>query len=325
MSSYKQLTQEERYQIYALLQAGHGKEEIAKHLGRDKSTIYREVKRNSGKRGYRPRQAHIKAIERREKKIQPRFSSHLWAFVEDLVRKNWSPEQISGRLKAEHGTTISHETIYQYIYEDKKTEGDLHTHLRCQKKRRKRYGSGRNRRGIIPNKTSIDERPVIVDDRDRIGDWEGDTVIGKGHQGALVSVVERASLFTVIRSVIRKTAPAVTEAMTSGLSQYADKVLTMTLDNGKEFAGHEKIAEALETDVYFAHPYASWERGTNENTNGLLRQYFPKKRKLNDVSKYEVKYVENCLNHRPRKILGFKTPYEVFFNTTELLTVALGT
>ena len=301
MSSYKQLTREERYQIHALLQAGHEKAEIALQLGRDRSTIYREVKRNCGKRGYRPRQAHMKAIERREKKIQPRFSNPLWPFVEDLIRKDWSPEQISGRLKMEHGTTISHETIYQYIYSDKKAEGDLHTHLRCQKKRRKRYGSGRNRRGIIPNKTSIDERPAIVDARDRIGDWEGDTVIGKGHQGALVTVVERASLFTVIRSVMRKTALAVTNAMTSGLEPYADRVLTMTLDNGKEFAGHENIAEALKTDVYFAHPYASWERGTNENTNGLLRQYFPKKRKLNDVSNFEVRYVENRLNNRPKK------------------------
>jgi IS30 family transposase len=321
MSSYKQLTREERYQIHALLQAGHEKAEIALQLGRDRSTIYREVKRNCGKRGYRPRQAHMKAIERREKKIRPRFSSPLWPFVETLVRKDWSPEQISGRLKAEHGTTISHETIYQYIYEDKKTEGDFHTHLRCQKKRRKRYGSGRNRRGIIPNKTSIDERPVIVDARDRIGDWEVDTVIGKGHQGALVSIVERASLFTVIRSVMRKTAPAVTAAMTSGLEPYSDRVLTIIVDNGKEFAGHEKVAEALDTDVYFAHPYASWEGGTNENTNGLLRQYFPKKRKINDVSKFEVKYVESRLNHRPRKKLGFKTPYELFFNTTELILI----
>ena len=325
MSPYKQLTQEERYQIYALKQAGHNQVEIAEVLERDKSTIYRELQRNTGKCGYRPRQAHMKAIERREKKIKPRFSSLLWPFVEDLVRKDWSPEQISGRLKMEHGTTISHETIYQYIYADKKAEGDLHTHLRCQKKRRKRYGSGRNRRGIIPNKTSIDERPVIVDARDRIGDWEGDTVIGKGHQGALVSVVERASLITVIRSVVRKTASAVTKAMTNGLKPYAEKVLTITLDNGKEFAGHEKIAETLKTDVYFAHPYASWERGTNENTNGLIRQYFSKNRKLNDVSKYEIKYVENRLNNRPRKKLAFKTPNEVFFKRTERLTVALGT
>ena len=140
---------------------------------------------------------------------------------------------------------------------------------------------------------------------------------GDLHIHLLVSVVERVSLFTITRSVMRKTAPAVTEARTSGLEPYADKVLTMTLDNGKEFAGHEKIAEALETDVYFANTYASWERGTNENTNGLLRQYFSKKRKLNNVSKYEIKYVENRLNHRPRKKLAFKTPNEVLLNITE--------
>ena len=323
--SHKQLTQEERYQIYALLQAEHNQTEIAEVLGRNKSSICRELQRNTGKRGYRPRQAHMKAMERRRSKVRPRFSSPLWPFVEDLLRKDWSPEQISGRLKREHGRTISHETIYQYVYADRKAGGDLHTHLRCRKKRRKRYGSGRNRRGVIPNRTSIDERPSIVEERNRIGDWEGDTIIGRRHKGALVSVVERSSLFTLIEPVDHKTASAVTEAVTSCLKTHSNKALTLTVDNGKEFAGHESIAEALDTDIYFAHPYASWERGINENTNGLLRQYFPKKRKLTDVCQEEVRAVEDLLNHRPRKTLGYRTPHEVFYETTERLTVAVAT
>ena len=265
----------------------------------------------------------MKAIERRRSKVRPRFSSPLWPFIENLLRKDWSPEQISGRLKHEHGMTISHETIYQYVYEDKKDGGDLHTHLRCRKKRRKRYGSGRNRRGVIPNRTSIDERPSIVDKRNRIGDWEGDTIIGRRHKGALVSVVERSSLFTLIKPVNHKTAPAVRDAVTSCLKPHSDKTFTLTVDYGKEFADHESIAKALETDIYFAHPYASWERGINENTNGLLRQYFHRKRELTDVCQEEVKAVQDLLNHRPRKTLGYKTPHEVFYKTTERLTVAV--
>ncbi|MBD3277685.1 MAG: IS30 family transposase [Candidatus Aegiribacteria sp.] len=322
---YKQLTREERYQIYALLQAGHNQSEVAEVLERDRSTICRELQRNTGKRGYRPRQAHMKAMERQRLKVRPRFSSPLWPFIEDLLRKDWSPDQISGRLKREHGRTISHETIYKYVYADKKAGGDLHTHLRCRKKRRKRYGSGRNRRGVIPNRTSIDERPSVVDERKRIGDWEGDTIIGRRHKGALVSVVERSSLFTLIKPVNHKSATAVTEAVTSCLEPHSDRTLTLTVDNGKEFADHELIAETLTTDVYFAHPYASWERGINENTNGLLRQYFPKKRELTNVSQEEVKTVQDLLNHRPRKTLGYRTPHEVFYKTTERLTVAVAT
>lgn len=295
------------------MQGGHNQTEIAEVLGRDKSCICRELRRNRGKHGYRPRQGHMKAMERRRAKVRPRFSSFLWPFVEDLLQKDWSPEQISGRLKREHGRTISHETIYQYVYEDKKTGGDLHTHLRCQKKRRKRYGSGVNRRGMLPNRTSIDERPSIVDERKRIGDWEGDTVIGRRHKGALVSMVERSSLFTLIKQVTHKTALAVTEAVTSCLKPHSDKALTLTVDNGKEFAGHESIANILAATVYFAHPYASWERGINENMN-TLRQYFPKKRELTDVCQEEIKAVQDLLNHRPRKTLGYKTPMK--YSTT---------
>lgn len=323
MRTYTQLTREERYQIYMLIQAGHKQSEIAKLLGRHRATISRELWRNRGLRGYRPKQAHRMAFARRMAKIRPRFSSPIWQQVELLIQRDWSPEQISGRLMAEQGVRISHEYIYQYIYADKRTGGDLHRHLRCQKKRRKRYGAY-DRRGVIPNRVSIDERPVVVDERSRVGDWEGDTVIGKNHKGALVTLVERKSLYTVIGGVARKTAAAVRAAIVAGLTLHKNRVHTLTYDNGKELAEHEQIAKALGVEIYFAHPYSSWERGLNENTNGLLRQYFPKGQELTAVAREEIEHVADRLNHRPRKTLGFRTPYEVFFSTKTPLTVALG-
>ena len=203
MRTYTQLTQAERYQIYILKQAGHRQSEIAAMLGRHKATISRELHRNRGLRGYRPQQAHRLALARRSDKVRPRFNDPVWQQVETLTRQDWSPEQIAGRLKVEQGVRISHEYIYQYIYADKRSGGDLYRHLRCQKRRRKRYGAY-DRRGVIPNQVSIDERPAIVDARGRFGDWEGDTVIGKGHRGALVTLIERKSLYTVIGAVCRK-------------------------------------------------------------------------------------------------------------------------
>jgi len=322
MRGYTQLTQEERYQIYALKKAGHIQSEIAEIIGRDPGTISRELRRNRGLKGYRPQQAHNLALARRCDKAQPRIGNQVWQQVEVLIREEWSPEQVVGRVAMEQGVSISHEWIYQYIYADKHSGGDLYRYLRCQKVRRKRYGSY-DRRGCIPNQVSIDDRPAIVDSKRRIGDWEGDTVIGKGHRGALVTLVERKSLYTVIRSVLHKTAEAVRDAVVDGLTPYIDWVHTITYDNGREFADHEGMASDLETRIYFAHPYASWERGLNENTNGLIRQYFPKDRDLTTVTKHEIEKAMDKLNHRPRKSLGFRTPHEVFFNTRTSLTVAL--
>ena len=322
MSGYTQLTQEERYQIYALKKAGHSQAEIATLLGRDKSTISRELRRNQGLKGYRPQQAHNLALERCHSKAQPRIGEQVWHQVETLIREEWSPEQIAGRIAMEQGVSISHEWIYQYIYADQRSGGDLYRYLRCQKVRRKRYGA-HDRRGCIPNQVSIDERPAIVDSKRRFGDWEGDTVIGMGHRGALVTLVERKSLYTVIRGVPRKTASAVRDAVVDGLTPYIDWVHTITYDNGREFADHEGMARDLDARIYFAHPYASWERGLNENTNGLIRQYFPKGRDLTTVTKHEIEQAMDKLNHRPRKSLGYRTPYEVFFNIRTSLTVAL--
>ncbi|MDH5427395.1 MAG: IS30 family transposase [Nitrospirota bacterium] len=322
MRGYTQLSREQRYQIYALMQTDQNQSQMAQVVGVHKSTIRRELRRNCGQRGYRPRQAHTHAQTRQANKHRPRLSQVTWDQVEAFVRETWSPEQIRGRLHREHGLAISHEWIYQHIYEDQRRGGDLYRSLRCQKQRRKRYGAY-SRRGRIANHVSIDERPAVVAARMRIGDWEGDTVIGKGHRGALVTVVERVSKYTVLESVAHKTAAAVRQAVTRGLQPYKSQVHTITYDNGLEFSEHISMAKELEAQIYFAHPYASWERGVNENTNGLLRQFFPKDQDLRGITEEQLTTVMATLNHRPRKTLGYRTPYEVFFDTTTPLTVAL--
>ena len=309
MSTYAQLTREQRYQIKALLDTEHNQREIADLLGVHKSSIQRELKRNRGKRGYRPNQAHEKALSRRAKKALPRIGAAVWSLVEKELCEDWSPEQVSGRLK-EDKIFVSHERIYQYVYADKRVGGALWKHLRHPKKYRKRAG-GRDRRGKIPNRRSIEERPAIVDERSRIGDWEADLIVGKNHQGVALTLTERNSRFTLLRTFPSKHADPITQGIKE-LLKWDARLKTITFDNGKEFAGHEEVASALNVDCYFAHPYSSWERGTNENTNGLIRQYLLKSRNLKNVSMEEVMIMDK-LNLRPRKCLDFKTPYEVFF------------
>jgi transposase, IS30 family len=294
MRTYRQLTQEQRYQIYALKKTNHTLSEIAAVLGVHQSSVSRELRRNCGKRGYRPQPAQELALERRQKAI-PRITVGVWAVVERLLKQDWSPEQISGRLKKEPSLCISHEWIYQYILADKRANGDLYKHLRCQKKRRKRYGKY-DRRGQLPNCRSIEERPAIV------------------------TLTERKSRFTLVSKVKRRTACAVRRQVCRMLLPVKKKVHTLTSDHGKEFADHEQIAQMLELKFYFAHPYAAWERGTNENTNGLLRQYFPKKSDFQSVSKKDLEQVMARLNFRPRKTLRFKTPFEVFYHSSVALT-----
>lgn len=321
--SYTQLTQEERYQISILMKEQYNQTEIANLLGRHKSTISREARRNRGLNGYHPKQAHNIAQQRFQDKIHARISRQVWRQVDQLIREEWSPVQIRGRLIKEQGRSPSHEWIYQYIYTNKQSGGDLYSFLRCQKKRRKRYGSGYNCRGSISNRVSIDERPAVVNNKRRFGDWEGDTVIGQGHKGLLVTLIERKSKYSVIVAIKNKTARAVHEAVVRGLMPYKDRVHTITYDNGPEFTDHEKMAEDLDARIYFAHPYASWERGLNENTNGLIRQYYPKNRELLSLTESEVNQVMDKLNNRPRKSLGYRTPFEVFFKKKTSLTVAL--
>lgn len=240
-----------------------------------------------------------------------RVAAKTWHFVEAKLVGLWSPEQISGYLAVNGQATVSHECIYQRIYADKRAGGDLHLALRCQKAKKRRYG-GRGRRGTIPNQVSIDARPAVVEKRARYGDWEGDTVIGANHQQALVTLNERKSRYTLIGKVTRKTALAVSDAMISLLTPFTDCVHTLTTDNGKEFAQHERIAKEIDAKFYFAHPYSSWERGANENMNGVIRQFFPKKMRFEPITEKDVKFAMDSLNHRPRKCLNYKTPHEVF-------------
>ncbi len=310
--SYTQLTREQRYQICALLKAEHNQSQTAAIVGCHKSTISRELRRNCGHKGYRPSQANALARKRRRKAYRPRITKQTWQQVKRMLRKEWSPDQIASWLKLERKPTVSHERIYLHVYADKRRGGTLHRHLRSQKKQRKRYG-GYIRRGQIPNRTSIDKRPQIVASKRRFGDWEADTIIGARHQGGILSVVERKSKLTLLYKLETKGAGEVKDACLALLGPLHDRVHTITVDNGKEFCQHEEITAALQAPIYFAHPYASWERGLNENTNGLVRQYFPKKYDFKQITNADVQRVAELLNNRPRKTLGYRTPNEVFF------------
>jgi len=318
--SYRQLAREQRYQIYVLIKAGHNQSQIAAHVGCHKSTISRELRRNCGLKGYRPYQANEMAYDRQCEAYRSRIAWDTWQQVERLLRQDWSPEQIAGRLKLEKRSTVSHEWIYLYIYLDQRRGGTLHQHLRSQKKQRKRY-SGYIRRGQIPNRTSIEKRPKIVDRKGRFGDWEGDTIVGARHKGGILSAVERKSKLTRLRKLASKAAAEMKDASIKLLGPLAAKVHTLTVDNGKEFCEHEEIAVGLQARIYFAHPYASWERGLNENTNGLVRQYFPKKYDFTTITDVALQHVEDRLNNRPRKTLGYRTPNEVFFKQRTMMVV----
>ena len=316
--TYTHLSQTERYQIQALMKAGQTQIDIARILGRHKSTISRELTRGSGSRGYRPRQAQNLSEARSQcSRNAAHISPETWHATMAFLGLQWSPEQIASQLP------ISHETIYQKIYADKAMGGHLWRSLRCQKQKRKRYAGGRDRRGQIPDRRSIAERPESVERRAHIGHWEGDTVIGAAHQHAIVTLVERKSGYAVMMKVNRKTSDQVSAAIIKRLKPIASRVKTITYDNGKEFAGHKAIDQSLGTTAYFADPFASWQRGSNENYNGLLRQYIPKKRHLSTVTDEELKMIEDRLNHRPRKRLGFKTPHQMFHES--LKSVALRT
>ena len=321
MPSYNRLTGDNRIELYALKKAGLTQKAIAAQLNVHPSTISRELKRNTGLRGYRPKQAQRLAGARKAQAHRHRISQATWARVDEMIEQDWSPEQISGFLKAGGEPAVSPEWIYQHIYADKRQGGTLHTHLRCQKKRRKRYGST-ERRGQIIGRVCITERPDIVEKRTRLGDWEADTVIGKQGGAVLVTLAERKSRFSMIIKAKNKTAEAVSAAITKAMTPHAAKVHTLTYDNGKEFASHQKISDGLEAQGYFAHPYHSWERGLNENTNGLIRQYLPKGQSFDDITDQDVQIIMDRLNNRPRKCLGFRTPNQVFLEAKSNVALA---
>jgi IS30 family transposase len=315
--AYTQLTREQRYQIYILRKAGHLQNFIAKELGVHPATISRELERGRGRRGYRPKQADEWASVRKRKRYRARINAPTWTLIESLVRQDWSPEQVSGWLAKEKQSSVSHERIYQYIYADKARGGTLFHHLRCRKRRRKRYGSY-DRRGQMPNCRSIEERPSIVEQRKRLGDWEADTIIGQNHQQAILSLTERKSKLCLLKKVERNTAEAVEHAIEELLRPLAAKVKTITSDNGREFANHQSIEKKLQATFYFAHPFAAWERGTNENTNGLVRQYFPKGSDFSKITEGDIQWATVRLNNRPRKKLNYRTPQRVFFKQQKI-------
>ena len=310
--AYTQLTQEQRYQIYAMNQIGILQKEIALSLGVNPSTISRELRRHKDTHGRYRKDAHQMALNKRRGKSKKRITLEQWNVVIDYLRDEVSPEQICLRLSYLKRFSISHEWIYQYILTDKKQGGGLYKHLRCKKRNRKRYGVKHHQTSIC-NKTSIEERPKIVESRKRYGDWEIDTVIGRQGGVVLVTVVERKSRLSLIGLSNNKTAQSVKEVIIKLLSSLSSCVHTLTYDNGPEFARHEEIDKALNSNGYFCHPFASGERGTNENTNGLIRQYLPKKSSFDTVSKGTIQWIVDKLNNRPRKCLGGRTPNEVFF------------
>ena len=318
---YLHLTCEQRCQIFALLKSGHTQAHIARQIGVDPSTISRELARNSGASGYRFGQAHEAASGRRHaaSSTPRKMTPEVVAVVEEkLTQEQWSPEQISGRLAQEGVATVSHESIYRHVWNDKKDGGNLYLHLRHSGKKYNKRKGRNSGRGLIPHRVDIDQRPAIVAAKSRIGDWEADTIIGARHQGAILSHVERKSKYTKLVSLPDKTADAVVQASARMLGPLANRIETITYDNGKEFAAHVEIAASLQANCYFAKPYHAWERGLNEHTNGLVRQYFPKGSDLSIVTNAEVQKVEDKLNSRPRKILGYRTPREVFFNAKNL-------
>ena len=300
----------QRYQIEAYLREGFSYREIGKRLKVSHSTISREVRRNRIRDNhYLPEIAHAKTIKRRCQAAKYSIPALTMTFVEFGLGEKWSPEQIAGVGKI-IGHPVSHEWIYGYVQRDKLRGGKLYKQLRHG--RRKYCKGSRAKRIIIPNRIDIESRPAIVDKKKRFGDWEADTVLGKQGTGAIVSLVERKSKLYLIRKVPAKSAADVSRAMIGMLWCYRRHVRTIMADNASEFYDHELVAEKLKTDIYFANPYSSWERGLNENFNGLLRQYIRKGTDLRTVTAKQITDVERALNARPRKCLGFKQPAVVF-------------
>ena len=313
--NYHHLTSDLRCQIYILKKRGESVVQVSKELGVHRSTIYRELKRNSGKRGYRYKQANEKALRRRDRasKRKVKMTQMTIFMIKEKLNLQWSPEQISGWLKKmEYKKYVCHETIYQYIWRDKAKKGLLYKNLRHSGKKYNKRSKGMAGRGCIPHRVDIDKRPDIVEKKIRLGDWELDTIIGTEQSGAIVSIVDRASKLTKLIKVFRRTSQEVTDALIRGLRPLKRFVLTLTADNGKEFTNHQKVSEILKAEFYFAKPYHSWERGLNEHTNGLVRQYFPKTKRFDEISEEDLMEVEILLNNRPRKVLEFESPIEVF-------------
>ena len=326
MKNYTHISNDQRIELAALHRNGHSVNDISKQLNLHRSTIYRELKRNSRPRGsYEAYYANNLTNIRKERfsKNRKLTSQMIVLIKEKLETQQWSPEQIHGYCIKNNIQMVSHERIYQYIYQDKENGGNLFKHLRTgQKRYKKRYGKHKNSKIIIKNKVSIDERPEIINNKQRYGDWEIDTIIGKNHKGSIVTIVERKSSFILIRKLKGKNASQLAKETIRLMIPYKELVHSITSDNGTEFAEHQYIAKKLGAKFYFAHPYSSWERGLSEYSNKLIRQYVPKK---SDFAEFSIEYLNEVnikLNNRPRKLLNFHSPLNIFIR--ELNLVALG-
>ncbi len=308
--SYSRVTYEDRIKIKLFVQQRKSNSEIAKIIGKDKSTIGRELKRNSGGRGYRPKQAQAFAEEREELKHLPYvLTEKLKEEITKLLLKKWSPEQISNRLKLEKKPSASAETIYKFIYTDKKGGGELWKNLRRSHRSRKRRFPSQERRGKIKDARPISKRSMAANERKTIGHWERDTMIGLDRKSAVLALVDRKTRFNKFIKLNRRLAPKVTAATIKALKGLP--VASITNDRGLEFADHKSCSSKLNVKVYFCDAYTSSQRGTNENRIGILRQYFPKRTDLRVVSNKMIRKVEFEINNRPMKCLDWKTPYEV--------------
>jgi len=314
MKKYTQLTLGLRYQIFAYKQENYSISKIARVLNFNKSTISREIKRNSTNGYYNPENAEIKCVSRdKNKRRNKKLRNKVKLLISKYLKQSWSPEQIAGRLKKDKIISLSHETIYRYIYKNQKHGGKLYKYLRHQNKKYKNRSELYRTRGQIKNRVNINQRSVLAERKSRFGDFEVDTVIGKNHKGALVTLVDRNSKFTLIKKIDTKHAYGVTKAIIDMLRPIKNLIHTITSDNGKEFSFHEQVAKELNIKFYFCDPYASWQRGLNEHTNGLIREYIPKKSEFHKISRTEIAHIQNHLNNRPRKVLEYKTPNEIFF------------
>ena len=313
--TYRQLSPEERYMLARLRRQGLNQAEIARSLGRHRSTVCREVRRNSTKADghYRAFTAQERTNGRRSRsRRNRRFTACDFALIDELLRRQWSPEQVAGYLRREGLLLISHETIYRHVWRDKKAGGTLHTHLRgARKRRRKRYG-GYDSRGRLAGKRMISERPAEVEARERVGHWEIDTVMGTGSKDCIVSMVERKSGLLLIGKLADRTTASLNGRVIRLMRQQGGPFETVTADNGTELHGYERIERRTGAVFYFARPYHSWERGSNENANGLIRQYLPKGASMAGLSQHQCNAIARKLNTRPRKRLSFRTPLECY-------------
>ena len=313
----KHLTVEQRYTISEMRLNSFSLSDIGLVIGKDKSVISRELHRNCDQRSgdYRSDLAQRKHDLRQKEKYRHRpFTDDIRLHVEELLKEDFSPEQISGRTKLEGNPCVSFERIYQHVWQDKKDGGLLYLHLRRRGRKNRKRGNSKDTRGIIKDRIGIEQRPAIVDEKLRFGDFEIDTIIGQNHQGAILTMNDRRSGLLLMRKLDGKDAGPVVIKAIEALLPIKDLIYTITADNGKEFAYHKEISQALEIDFYFARPYHSWERGANENTNGLVRQYFKKGTSFEDITDEDIERVQNQLNNRPRKKLSYLTPNEYFFS-----------